>query len=110
MKHTVILVLVLGTFVVVSAYAFFFSGEIRARLLPEAYQIAVETLGSRTNELVCVEGKRIKFRKEHTYKEGGWTEAEAAWWEFIFEGTNASQVVVTVTDLQPQGFIGSFRK
>ncbi|MEI9963291.1 MAG: hypothetical protein WDM76_19900 [Limisphaerales bacterium] len=37
------------------------SGYYPPRSLPEAYQIAVQTLGLRTNALVCIEGKRIKY-------------------------------------------------
>ena len=96
MKHTVILAL--SAVAVGSAFAFSFSGVIRPRPLPEAYQIAVETIGSRTNELMCIEGKRLKVEGAHVNKDVGF-------WEFVFEGTNTSRVVVTVTDLQPQGFI-----
>ena len=72
-----------------TAFAFFFSGAIYPRSLPEAYQIAVRTIGSRTNDLVCIEGKR---------KDGGL-------WDFVFEGTNASRVVVSVSDISTNGWI-----
>ena len=87
-------ILALTTLLVCGAFAFSFSGVIRPRLLPEAYQIAVQAIGSRTNELMCVEGKRIKNMG----------------WDFVFEGTNASRVLVTVTDLQPSGFIDGSHK
>ena len=76
---------------VYTAFAFFFSGQIKPRTLPEAYQIATQTLGSRTNELVCVEAERSK-------KYNGL-------WFFTFEGTNVSQVVVGVSDMQSEGSI-----
>ena len=87
MKNIGILALV--TFAVCTASAFFFSGAIYPRSLPDAYKIAVQTIGSRTNELVCIEGKR----KDHGV------------WNFVFEGTNASRVVVFVSDISTNGWI-----
>ena len=52
------------------------------RPLPEAYELAMQTLGTRTNTLACIEAKRHEIRR----------------WDFVFEGTNASQVVVCVSD------------
>jgi hypothetical protein len=60
------------------------------RSLPEAYQIAERTLGSRTNQLVCIEGRRSK---------------DLHYWDFVFEGTNASRVVVFVSDANTNGCI-----
>ncbi len=74
------------------ALARFVSGYYPPRSLPEAYQIAVQTLGLRTNALVCIEGKRIK------YGNGGY-------WDFVFEGTDTNRVVVTDTDIDPSGCI-----
>gem|GEM_PF-4409800 len=54
-----------------------------ARSLPEAYQLALRTLGSRTNQLACIEAKRNK---------------DLLYWDIVFEETNASRVVVSVAD------------
>ena len=88
MKNTMILAL--STFAVCSAFAYSMSAFPPIRSLPEAYQIAVWTLGSRTNQLVCIEGKRSK---------------ELHYWDFVFEETNASRVVVFVSDANTNGCI-----
>jgi len=93
MKHTAILVLVALAASV--GFAFTHFGPITQRSLPDAYQIAVQTVGSRTNDLECVAAKRTK--------EGGL-------WDFVFEGTNATRVVVIVSDISPVGSIDSSRK
>jgi hypothetical protein len=90
MKYTVILALT--AFTVGSVFAFSFSGVI-SRSLPEAYGIAMQTLGSRTNALVCVEGKR-RSKKD-----------DIGMWDFVFEGANASRVVVSVLDGATNGCI-----
>jgi hypothetical protein len=86
----------LAMLAVSAAFAFSFSGQIKSRTIPEAYQIATQTLGSRTNELVCVEAERSKKYK--------------GLWSFTFEGTNVSQVVVWVSDIQPEGSIDGEHK
>ena len=97
MKYTVILVF--AVFTAGSVFAFFFSGVLPRRL-PEAYEIAMQTLGSRTNELVCVEAKR-RIKKDNI-----------GIWDFVFEKgtmfqreTNASQVVVFVSDGATNGCV-----
>jgi hypothetical protein len=86
MKHTAIIALV--TFAVCTAFGFSIS-YVRHRSLPEAYQLAVQAVGSRTNELVCIEGK-LTYPME---------------WDFVFEGKNASRVIVCVSDSCTNGWI-----
>ena len=51
--------------------------------LPWAYDLAVHTLGSATNEFVCIEAKRGQPALE---------------WVFTFSNTNAAQKLVIVPD------------
>jgi hypothetical protein len=80
MKCAIIYVLVCVAAASVSAFTLISHAPIRP--LPEAYDLAMQTLGARTNVLACIEAKRHEIRR----------------WDFVFAGTNDCRVVVCVSD------------
>jgi hypothetical protein len=80
-----IMILVAGTVIAAAAWIL---GPAEPHSLPEAYNHAIDSLGSLTNDFQCIEARRDE--KLH-------------WWNFTFEDTNAAAKSVFVYDFLIDG-------